>query len=101
MANEIDEIEKFLKLAPDDSTVLSTSNAEVKLGNGDASETEKRTNGETENVGDAVVGSTTNENDEPNAPVENGAHQDEEGAADSSNAVELDGEEEEEEQEDA
>lgn len=86
MANEIDEIEKFLKLAPDDSTVLSTSNAEKSLDNGDV---EKRTNGEIENVGDAVVGSTTNENNEVDSPVENGAHDDaadvSEGAADSSN----------------
>lgn len=96
MANEIDEIEKFLKLAPDDSAVLSTSNAEITLDNGDTSDKDKRTNGEIENIGDAVVGSTTNENEENIAPVQNGAHENEpeasEGAADSSNAVEMDDE---------
>ncbi|RZC34840.1 ATP-binding cassette sub-family B member 7, mitochondrial, partial [Asbolus verrucosus] len=35
MANEIDEMEKFLKLAPDDAAPTQTSNAEVKLGNGE------------------------------------------------------------------
>ncbi|KAK9729979.1 SH3-binding, glutamic acid-rich protein [Popillia japonica] len=34
MANEIDELEKFLKLAPDDSVPLVTSNAEIKFENG-------------------------------------------------------------------
>jgi len=37
MANEIDELEKFLKLAPGDVSVATvTSSAEVQLGNGDA-----------------------------------------------------------------
>lgn len=34
MANEIDELEKFLKLAPDDTAPIVTSNAEIKLDNG-------------------------------------------------------------------
>ena len=34
MANKIDEIEKFLKLEPSDSAPTVTSNAELKLGNG-------------------------------------------------------------------
>lgn len=34
LANEIDEMEKFLKLAPDDSAPTVTSTSEVKLGNG-------------------------------------------------------------------
>ncbi|CAH0556618.1 unnamed protein product [Brassicogethes aeneus] len=36
MANEIDEMEKFLKLAPDDSSPAVTSSAEIKLDNGNA-----------------------------------------------------------------
>ncbi|KAI4465131.1 thioredoxin-like superfamily [Holotrichia oblita] len=34
MANEIDELEKFLKLAPDDTVPLVTSSAEIKFENG-------------------------------------------------------------------
>ncbi|EFA04500.1 SH3 domain-binding glutamic acid-rich protein homolog [Tribolium castaneum] len=35
MANEVDEMEKFLKLAPNDSEPSVTTNAELKLGNGE------------------------------------------------------------------
>ncbi|GJQ70214.1 hypothetical protein Trydic_g22672 [Trypoxylus dichotomus] len=36
MANEIDELEKFLKISIDNPIPLVTSNAEIKLGNGNA-----------------------------------------------------------------
>jgi len=35
MSNEVDEMEKFLKLAPDDKAPTLTSNANIKLGNGE------------------------------------------------------------------
>lgn len=89
MANEVDELEKFLKLAPDDATV--TSNAEIHLGNGEVTEENSKSidtaaqNGDTS---EAVVGSTTNEDQQP---IENGTHQNHnigisEDGVDSSNA---------------
>lgn len=75
MANEVDELEKFLKLAPDDATV--TSNAEVHLGNGEITEENAKPVVEDAQNGDAseaVVGSTTNE-DQLEQPVENGTHE--------------------------
>lgn len=83
MANEVDELEKFLKLVSDATAPLSTSNAEIKLGNGDigqeAEKQEPQTNGENvdtndSNVGDAVVGSTTSENNDDQQPVKNGTN---------------------------
>lgn len=38
MANEIDEMEVFLKLAPDDKAPTLTSTAGIKLGNGNVEE---------------------------------------------------------------
>lgn len=88
MANEIDEIEKFLKLAPDDATV--TSNAEVHLGNGDVPIENSKPVEDVQNgdASEAVVGSTT---DEDQQPVENGTHENNEvgvfeDGVDSSNA---------------
>lgn len=78
MANEVDELEKFLKLAPDDNTV--TSNAEIHLGNGEVTEqNSKQIEAAAQNGDDpseeAVVGSTTNEDQQDQLqPVENGTH---------------------------
>lgn len=87
----MDELEKFLKLAPDDATV--TSNAEIHLGNGDVSEHNSKAvedvlNGDTS---EGVVGSTTNEDQHDQQPVENGTHENNdigvsEDGVDSSNA---------------
>lgn len=77
MANEVDELEKFLKLAPDDATV--TSNAEIHLGNGEVTEQNSKSIEDAQNgdASEAVVGSTTNEEDEEDKPpvVENGKHE--------------------------
>lgn len=74
MANEVDELEKFLKLAPDDATV--TSNAEIHLGNGEVAEQNSKPVEDAQNgdASEAVVGSTTNE-DQQEQPVENGTHE--------------------------
>lgn len=74
MANEVDELEKFLKLAPDDTTV--TSNAEIHLGNGDISEENSKPIEDAQNgdTSEAVVGSTTNEDQQDQQPIENGRH---------------------------
>lgn len=76
MANEVDELEKFLKLAPDDATV--TSNAEIHLGNGEVTEQNSKSIEDAQNgdSSEAVVGSTTNEEEDDKQPVvENGKHE--------------------------
>lgn len=89
MANEVDELEKFLKLTTDDATV--TSNAEVHLGNGEAAPEGPRAAEDAQNGDSAegVVGSTTNEDQQP---VENGTRESNdagvsEDGVDSSNAA--------------
>lgn len=76
MANEVDELEKFLKVAPDDATV--TSNAEIHLGNGEVTEQNSKSIEDAQNgdASEAVVGSTTNEDQFDQQPVvENGTHE--------------------------
>lgn len=72
MANEVDELEKFLKLTSDDATV--TSNAEIHLGNGEVPQENSKPVEDAQNgdASEAVVGSTTNEDQQP---VENGTHE--------------------------
>lgn len=72
LANEIDEIEKFLKLVPDDSKPEELSNGVVNE--------EKQTNGDVSSAGDAVVESTVDESNE-NKVVENGTHETTDGDA--------------------
>lgn len=93
MANEVDELEKFLKLVPDSTSTSKTED----LQNGEIIN-EIQTNGKSDvdnSAGDAVVGSTTEESNE--APVENGTHETNNGdvgvsdeTVDSSNANDID-----------
>lgn len=76
MANEIDELEKFLKLAPNENAPVVTSTAAIKLGNGDTSHNEAVSNQESnennEGSGDvAVNGEESNVNNEVDSKVEN------------------------------
>lgn len=68
MANEIDELEKFLKLAPDDSVPLVTSNAEIKFENGNVeAEVKENDTGNTEEIGktiDSALQNTINEKEQ-------------------------------------
>ncbi|XP_049822323.1 SH3 domain-binding glutamic acid-rich protein homolog [Aethina tumida] len=59
MANEVDEMEKFLKLAPDDSTATVTSTTSIQLENGNAKkdvevEDADSSNAEIENTNEEV-----------------------------------------------
>lgn len=65
MANEIDEMEKFLKLAPSASEPV-TSNAEIKLGNGEIHNTEESNETKEESKDENVP------NESGEAKVENG-----------------------------
>lgn len=70
MANEIDELEKFLKLAPDDTTAVVTSNAEITLGNGNTETDAKNSeNEEVTNITEnALENDTKTEKEEEQPP---------------------------------
>ncbi|XP_063900034.1 SH3 domain-binding glutamic acid-rich protein homolog [Zophobas morio] len=79
MANEIDEMEKFLKLESSDSAPTVTSNAEIKLGNGEiqSEETpqnfnETKDDKEEESKDDNVPDNNENTNETVESKVENG-----------------------------
>ncbi|XP_017778575.1 PREDICTED: SH3 domain-binding glutamic acid-rich protein homolog [Nicrophorus vespilloides] len=65
MANEVDELEKYLKLAPDDAAPTVTSSAEVQLDNGEAADSAKNEVAEESNEAEAVE-----ENNEAEALVQ-------------------------------
>ncbi|XP_019763484.1 SH3 domain-binding glutamic acid-rich protein homolog isoform X2 [Dendroctonus ponderosae] len=68
MANEVDEMDQFLKLAPS-----ITSNAEVKLGNGDVQNEDKSKEPSPEKEGNELNGPEAQENGEEEAPKEKSA----------------------------
>lgn len=65
MANEVDEMEQFLKLAPS-----ITPNAEVKLGNGDVQNEGKSKEPSPEKEGNELNGPDAQKNGEEEAPKE-------------------------------
>ncbi|XP_044268263.1 SH3 domain-binding glutamic acid-rich protein homolog [Tribolium madens] len=71
MANEIDEMEKFLKLAPSDSEPSVTSNAELKLGNGEIHNAPQESN-ETKETEESKDETVPDNNESGDAKVENG-----------------------------
>ncbi|XP_018579005.1 SH3 domain-binding glutamic acid-rich protein homolog [Anoplophora glabripennis] len=87
MANEIDEMEKFLKLESTDSDVNLTSNAEIQLKNGEVTPDETKSEVETKEEGEIK------ENEVPN-------EQEKTESEEKSNDAEVKGEEEPKENED-
>lgn len=87
MANEIDEMEVFLKLAPDDKAPTLSSSANIKLGNGngEVKNDENVREPSVEKVNDDVgegEGEQLENNETDDQKIENGNQNDEETKSD-------------------